>query len=69
MNRTKRSTSPDASKKTAVSTSRKDRDKRFGKPREDLRGMGGKANRDDIRKEARRVNVPRQSKRPRERSR
>jgi len=31
-------------------------------------GLRGKANRQEIRKEARRVNVPRQSRRPAERS-
>jgi hypothetical protein len=68
MTRPKSSTSPDSSKKSGISTSKKDRDKRFGNPREDPRGTGGKANREDIRKEARRVNVPRQSRRPVERS-
>ncbi|MCC7487138.1 MAG: hypothetical protein IT529_19370 [Burkholderiales bacterium] len=55
--------------KAAVSTSAKDRDRRFGAPRDEPRAGKGKAGREDIRKEARRVNVPRQSRRPGERSR
>ena len=55
-------------KASKPATSAKDRDKRFGKTGKDTRGERGKTGREDIRKEARRVNVPRQSKRPGERS-
>jgi 2-methylcitrate dehydratase PrpD len=56
-------------KRSTSKSSSKGAGKNPMKSREDPQGIHGKTNREDIRKEARRVNVPRQSKRPTERSR
>ena len=65
----KSSTPPASSKGPDFSTSKKDRDKKPGYSGPETQGTRGKAGRGDIRQEARRVNVPRQSRRQGERSR